>query len=47
MSLDNEGYIGGNINTKATYLIKKGDRDDLQEVFKKGPKKAFSANLER
>ena len=46
MSLDNEGYIGGNINTN-TNLIKKGDRDDLQEVFKKGPKKAFSANLER
>ena len=47
LSLDNEGYIGGNVNTKATYLIKKGGRYNLQEVCKKSPKKAFFANLER
>ena len=47
LSSDNEVYIGDNVNTKTTYLIKKDGRDDLQEVCKEGPRKAFSANLKR
>lgn len=47
LTLENEVYIGDNVNTKTTYLIKKDGRDDLQEVCKEGPRKAFSANLKR
>ena len=47
LSSDKKDYIQDNVNTKATYLIKKDGRDDLQEVCKEGPRKAFSANLKR
>ena len=44
--LEREGYIGVTVSVKTVYLIKKG-RDGMQEVLKKGSKKAFSVNLER
>ena len=38
-------YIGDNVSTKTTNLIKK-DRDDVQEMHKHGSKNAFSMNQE-
>ena len=46
VSLENKDYPGHIVSTTAAYLIQKG-RDDMQEVLKKGSRKAFSVNLER